>query len=74
MPTPIAMPGTTFTSTSIRTPALSATIALPLKLSAGLITWGYNGVHAAVGATTIVLGTLVLAETAAPAVALLGLA
>ena len=54
--------------------ALSATIALPLKLSAGLITWGYNGVHAAVGAATIVLGTLVLAETAAPAAALIGLA
>ncbi len=54
--------------------ALSATIALPLKLSAGLITWGYNGVHAAVGAATIVLGALVLAETAAPAAALIGLA
>ena len=54
--------------------ALSATIALPLKLSAGLITWGYNGVHAAVGAATIVLGALVLAETAAPAAALIDLA
>ena len=53
--------------------ALSLTIALPLRLSAGLITWGYNGVHAAVGVVTMLLGGALLAETAAPAAALLGL-
>lgn len=53
--------------------ALSLTIALPLRLSAGLITWSYNGVHAVVGVVTMVLGAVLLAETAAPAAALLGL-
>ena len=53
--------------------ALSLTIALPLRLSAGLITWGYNGVHGAVGIVTIVFGGALLAETAAPVAALLGL-
>jgi hypothetical protein len=53
--------------------ALSLTIALPLRLSGGLITWSYNGVHAAVGIVTIALGAALLAETAAPAAALLGL-
>jgi len=54
--------------------ALSLTIALPLRLSAGLITWSYNGVHAVVGIATTVLGGALLAETAAPAAALFGLA
>ncbi len=54
--------------------ALSMTIALPLRRCAGMITWGYNGIHATVGAATIALGTMVLVETAGPAAALLGLA
>ncbi len=54
--------------------ALSLTIALPLRRSAALITWGYNGVHGAVGAATMVLGGVLLAETAAPTAAFLGLA
>jgi len=54
--------------------ALSITIALPLRRSAGLITWGYNGVHAAVGIFTTALGAVVLAETAGPAARLVGLA
>ena len=53
--------------------ALSLTIALPLRLSAGLITWSYNGVHAVVGIATTVFGGALLAETWAPAAALLGL-
>ena len=53
--------------------ALSLTIALPLRLSAGLITWSYKGVHGVVGIGTMALGGALLAETAAPAVALLGL-
>ncbi len=53
--------------------ALSLTIALPLRLSAGVVTWGYNGVHAAVGLVTTALGAALLAETASPAAALLGL-
>lgn len=54
--------------------ALSITIALPLRRSAGLITWGYNGIHAAVGVGTTALGAVVLAQTAGPAARLVGLA
>ncbi len=54
--------------------ALSITIALPLRRSAGLITWGYNGIHAAVGVGTTALGAVVLAETAGPVARLVGLA
>ena len=44
--------------------ALSVSIALPLRYSARFLTWGYNGVHAAVGAGTVVLGGWVMIETA----------
>jgi hypothetical protein len=54
--------------------ALSLTIALPLRLSAKVITSGYNAIHAAVGLGTIVLGGMLLSDTAAPAAALFGLA
>ena len=47
--------------------ALSLTIALPLRLSVGLITWGYNGIHGIVGVCTIALGGALLVETAVPA-------
>ena len=53
--------------------ALSLTIALPLRLSGGLITWGYNGVHVIVGVGTIALGGALLAESAAPAAELFGM-
>ena len=54
--------------------ALSLTIALPLRLSSKLITSGYNGIHAAVGIGTIILGGALLFDTAAPAAVLLGFA
>ena len=54
--------------------ALSVIIALPLRRSAALITWGYNGVHGAVGGATMALGGALLADTAWPTAALLGLA
>ena len=53
--------------------ALSLTIALPLSYGARFMTWGYNGIHAAVGAGTIVLGGLVMLETAGHLRAWLGL-
>ncbi len=53
--------------------ALSLTIALPLRLSVGLITWGYNGVHVIVGVGTIALGGALLAQSAAPVAELFGM-
>lgn len=48
---------------------LSLTIALPLRHGARLVTWGYNGVHAAVGAATAAFGIAVMAETGPQALA-----
>lgn len=53
--------------------ALSATIALPLRLGVRFLTWGYNGVHAAIGVGTVVLGAVVISDTAPAAMALVGL-
>lgn len=54
--------------------ALSVTIALPLRYGARFVTWGYNGVHGAVGAATVVLGGVLIVETAPDALAWLGFA
>jgi hypothetical protein len=51
--------------------ALSLTIALPLKRCANMVTWGYNGIHVAIGAGTIALGGFIVAETADAAMGLL---
>lgn len=51
--------------------ALSLTIALPLKRCANMVTWGYNGIHMAVGIGTIALGGFIVAETSDPVVGLL---
>ena len=47
--------------------ALSFTIALPLRYCARFVTWGYNGIHAAVGVGTAALGAVIMAETATAA-------
>jgi putative Mn2+ efflux pump MntP len=52
--------------------ALSLTIALPMKRSAAVATWGYNGVHLTIGAGTLAFGGYIVAETAAPALGLPG--
>lgn len=51
---------------------VSATIALPLRYSARFVTWGYNGVHSAIGIATVVLGGLVMAETGRSAASVFG--
>lgn len=53
--------------------ALSITIALPLHLGARFLTWGYNGIHAAIGVGTVVLGMVVISDAAPAAMALIGL-
>lgn len=53
--------------------ALSLTIALPLKRCAGLVTWGYNGIHGVIGIGTVILGGVVVAETAEAAAGWIGL-
>jgi ABC-type nickel/cobalt efflux system permease component RcnA len=53
--------------------ALSVTIALPLCLGVRFLTWGYNGIHAAIGAGTAALGVLVISDKAPAAMALIGL-
>ncbi len=53
--------------------ALSLTIALPLKRCANLVTWSYNGIHAAIGIGTIILGGVVVARTAEAAAGWIGL-
>lgn len=53
--------------------ALSITIALPLRFGARFLTWGYNGIHAAIGAGTAALGVVVISDTAPAAIALIGL-
>lgn len=44
---------------------LSVAIAVPLRAAARGLTWLHNGLHAAVGAATVVVGALLVARTAA---------
>jgi sulfite exporter TauE/SafE len=45
--------------------ALSCVIALPLRLTARRLTWAYNGLTAAVGIVTILVGGVMIAGFAA---------
>jgi len=52
--------------------ALSFTIALPMRHAGRYLTFGFNGLNAAVGAGTAVLGTVLVWDTAPAVAGLLG--